>query len=255
MAPISLVAQWFFYCLAGGSFLFSFITPSHLTGAGFMRLVTGVSLGSYLGYLVMFYGRNEFSVLNSLLHLWLAFLWVAFYFWHQDHKTKLTWAIYLISSLLAIVLPLLVSDQTWFDYSYLISSLLLIGITNYAMVLGHYYLVVPKLSERPLIVSLYWLWAILGIKFLWGLYSCYDQANFFTSGTQLGQGYIFNWMMGLMRFLWGYVALGILSYFAYRLCRIRSIQSATGVFYIMVFFVFIGEIIAYFYAFGYGLYL
>ncbi len=68
-----------------------------------------------------------------------------------------------------------------------------------------------------------------------------------------GDGYTFNWLVISMRWLWGYVALAVLSAFAWRLCRMRSIQSATGVLYIMVFFVFVGELISGYLYFKHGL--
>jgi hypothetical protein len=63
-------------------------------------------------------------------------------------------------------------------------------------------------------------------------------------GTSLGDGYIYNWLFISMRYLWGYVAPLILSFFTFKLCRIRSIQSATGVLYIVEFFVIVGELIS-----------
>ena len=67
-------------------------------------------------------------------------------------------------------------------------------------------------------------------------------------------GYMFNWIMLLMRFGWGYLIIGIMGYYIWRLTKIRSIQSATGVaLYVMTFFVFIGELIAGYYHFKYGI--
>jgi hypothetical protein len=67
---------------------------------------------------------------------------------------------------------------------------------------------------------------------------------FLEEGTHLGDGYTFNWLFISMRYLWGYIAPLILSFFTFRLCKLRSIQSATGVLYIVEFFVIVGELIS-----------
>jgi hypothetical protein len=67
---------------------------------------------------------------------------------------------------------------------------------------------------------------------------------YLVEGTQLGDGYIYNWLFISMRYLWGYLAPLVLSFFTFRLCKLRSIQSATGVLYIVEFFVIVGELIS-----------
>ncbi|MDA8793657.1 hypothetical protein N9N67_10430, partial [Bacteriovoracaceae bacterium] len=125
-----------------------------------------------------------------------------------------------------------------------ILTVLMIGVVNYTMILGHYYLVVPRLSERPLLISLKIMWIALFAKTIISIYQTYAHQEFFLEGAQIGFGYMYNWLMLTMRFLWGYVALFILSIFGYKLAKMRSIQSATGVFYIMVFFIIVGELIS-----------
>jgi len=113
------------------------------------------------------------------------------------------------------------------------------------MILGHYYLVVPKLTEEPLIYCLYIFWAVMFLKLMASLTVVFTTAlPFLEEGTQLGDGYTFNWLFITMRYTWGYVAPLSLSLFTFRLCRLRSIQSATGVLYIVEFFVIVGELIS-----------
>lgn len=253
MGNIALIAQKFFYALSIGTFIFSILTPSHLTGAGFIRLVSGVCGASFLISSALYFSANELSLLSILVHLILGLIFVFQYFWHEDEKSPFMWVTYFVALGLGVSAPLLIEVLSWHDYIFFLSSIIFIGITNYAMILGHYYLVVPKLTESPLIKSMYILWAILGLKFLMSSYLAYENSHFFVSGTRLGQGYMFNWILLSFRFLWGYLALGILSYFGYKLAKIRSIQSATGVYYIMVFFILIGEIVSYYLSISYGL--
>ena len=113
------------------------------------------------------------------------------------------------------------------------------------MILGHYYLVVPKLSEEPLIYCLYIFWAVMFLKLMASLTIIFTTATpYLQEGTNLGDGYTFNWLFISMRYLWGYAAPLILSFFTFKLCKLRSLQSATGVLYIVEFFVIVGELIS-----------
>jgi hypothetical protein len=130
----------------------------------------------------------------------------------------------------------------------------LLGIANYAMILGHYYLVVPKLSEEPLIYCLYIIWAILFLRISSSLAFMVSTGRpLLVEGAEAAEGYMFNWIFISMRYLWGYVAPLILSLFTFRLCKIRSLQSATGVLYILEFFVIVGELISIFLMAKHGL--
>ena len=114
-------------------------------------------------------------------------------------------------------------------------------------------MVVPGLSENHLKKSLVAFWWILALKIIMCAVEVFNHQNLFSSGTTEAMGYMFNWIMLLMRFGWGYLIIGIMGYYTWRLTKIRSIQSATGVLYVMTFFVFIGELIAGYYHFKYGI--
>jgi hypothetical protein len=256
MNIIQQMAESFLYSLAFGTFVWSFITPSHLTGVGFTKLVTSISgISFFLMLIVDLTFRSITSITLGLSFVILA-LFVLFYFYHRDVRTKLMWGIFIALNSLLLIYPLALGyEEMNARYFYILSSVGLLGITNYAMTLGHYYLVVPKLSERPLIVCLQLFWAIILIKIFWGGVEVARNGQYFQEGTNLGEGFIFNWIIVSMRWLWGYAALFILSIFTYKLCKIRSIQSATGVLYIMVFFVFVGEMISYFFSHKLGIFL
>jgi hypothetical protein len=131
----------------------------------------------------------------------------------------------------------------WINFFFM--SGMLLGVSNFAMLLGHYYLVVPRLSEEPLIYCLWIFWAVLFIRITSSLTLILTTAApYLEEGTILGDGYMYNWLFISMRYLWGYVAPLILSLFTYRLCKLRSLQSATGVLYIIEFFVIVGELVS-----------
>jgi len=155
------------------------------------------------------------------------------------------WLLYIVQTItfISLVFHLYLPRPDWLMF-FLYSSLLL-SMSNFAMILGHYYLVVPKLSEEPLIYCLYIFWAIFFLKLMASLTVLLTTATpYLIEGNELGDGYTFNWLFISMRYLWGYAAPLILTFFTFRLCKLRSIQSATGVLYIVEFFVIVGELIS-----------
>lgn len=256
MDVIKEVANFFLLSLSFGTFLFSFITPSNLTGAGFIRLIATISLATLvLSGVIVAVNVDEMSVGLLWSYITAIVLMIVFYKFHRDERSGLMTLIYMLilSSLVSIFFY--TSEGNVAHFSYMLLGGLFVGIVNYPMTLGHYYLVVPKLSEWPLLKAMKIFWIVIGIKLIVSIYGYSQAQSFFDEGSNLGAGYMFNWVLFSMRILWGYVALGVLSVFAYKLCKMRSIQSATGVFYVMVFFVFVGEIISGYLFYNYGLYL
>jgi hypothetical protein len=115
------------------------------------------------------------------------------------------------------------------------------------MTLGHWYLVVPKLSEKPLKTAAIITWIILFIKIGIMLFSLLTNREFFENADA------FLSVIVLMRILFGYVVILAMSIFNWKLVKLRSIQSSTGILYAMTFFVFMGELISTYLYFHYGL--
>jgi hypothetical protein len=252
---IKNMSHFFLFCLAFGTHLFYFLVNSRMTGAGFIRLLTGVNLGCLVTSLVAYSLTGVQYDLIFGLYLLLVLLHVLFFILHKDERTNVTWFLYA-----AIVCCYFAAAHFLFHgpithFLFFLLTVLFLGVTNYAMILGHYYLVVPKLSEKPLLDAMKIFWGVLLLKILLTSYGVIVGWDFFVEGSQQGSGFIFNWIILSMRVLWGYVALGILSIFGYKLARMRSIQSATGIYYVMDFFVFVGELMAAYLFFQYGLLL
>ncbi len=125
-----------------------------------------------------------------------------------------------------------------------ISSALLLGWSLITMLLGHWYLVSPRLTFRHLVIFSWVLMAVIALRLLTvgaGLTAAaVSEANYWPLLTGLtGQGMFF-WF----RVLWGLaipLPLGILSLHC---ARQRSNQSATGILYVVVAFVLLGELVA-----------
>ena len=241
-----IIAHFFLFSLAFGTQLLSPLVSTRLTGVGFYKLGTAIVLSCLVLVLGLdYFMQPPLSAIEWALYGFLILLNVFGYFLHRDDKTWGMWTLYglQILSFSALTFYTFAFNPIWVSFFTL--SMLMLGISNFAMILGHYYLVVPKLSEEPLIYSLNIFWVVAFIKVMFSLALIFSVAQpFLLEGSEVGDGYMFNWLFISMRYLWGYAAPLILSFFTYRLCRLRSIQSATGVLYIIEFFVIVGELIS-----------
>lgn len=134
--------------------------------------------------------------------------------------------------------------------SYLISALFL-GSVIFAMILGHWYLVVPALPIRPLrnLAQL-----MLGATLAKAMLTALTIYVFWADGdVQLretlrsfwGLGGLFLWV----RLLFGLLGPLIVGFMVWQTVKIHSTQSATGLLYVATIFVLIGECVS-----GYILY-
>ena len=137
-------------------------------------------------------------------------------------------------------------SPTWGAYGSMVSflvSALTIGTVTTAMLLGHWYLVVPNLSTRPLMALL----VILGMGFLVqaGLAAA---AVFLLAGhgTQVATRHDLV-SGGFSLSFWLHVGAGIaapllVTALAAQSTRTRSLMSATGLLYVAVLFTLIGQV-------------
>lgn len=255
---IKTIAQFFLISLALCFNLFSVLASSKLTGNGFIKLISNLSIGALVIHLIIAFVGHGYSLQSPNVYLAAisAILFLLTTLFHKDQKSLFMWGTYLgINVALGSLIYLDFAYMQLMPFLFLLSSAFLCGVITYAMTLGHWYLVVPKLSEKPLVKAALITWVILAAKILWSSYALYKNYDFFAEGTTLGSGYVFNWVMLTMRVSFGYLVIAGMSYFNWRLVNMRSIQSSTGVLYAMTFFVFIGELISSFLFFNYGLYL
>lgn len=252
---IKSIAEFFLISIAWTLTFFSPIASSSLTGNGFIKLLTNVSIASLTTALIINFLSNDF-LLNISLYLKLISLsaLVAMTLFHRDDKSLFMWILYAMI-VLALGYHVTLFSPSLMNALFLLSSALLLGIILYSMLLGHWYLVVPKLSEKPLKIAAIILWVILAFKITLSLISTHKHFDFFDQQTHLGAGYAFNWLLLSMRMLFGYVVILGMSLFNWKLVKIRSIQSSTGILYAMTFFIFIGELVSTYIFFNFGLYI
>ncbi len=253
---IKFIADFFLLSVAWSLVLFSPIASSKLTGAGLIKLLTNTAIGSLVISMVI-QGISAQGMMNlefGLKFLALVGLTLITTF-HQDEKSKFMCALYTALSILFAYLIGSLVNFALVPVLFIFSAGLFLGIITYSMLLGHWYLVVPKLSAQPLKVAAIFTWAILITKIIWSAYTLYSHYDFFEEQTQLGAGYAFNWMLLTMRVSFGYLVILGMSFFNWKLLQLRSIQSSTGILYAMTFFVFIGELVSIYMYFNYGLYI
>lgn len=253
MTTIYVLAEIFLISVAFGLSIFSPVASSKLTGNGFLKLLSSLSFGSLLLAFILNFLRMSWNAFPHLFYLLVLVSIVAVYFFHKDDKSPFMWLLYIIQSLSFLLIFYFLGPGDLKTYFFVLSSSLFLGIVTYSMILGHWYLVVPKLSEYPLKVALVIMWVIIFMKVLLTGAYLIENFKFFSEGSQLGAGFSFNWLMLTMRVGWGYLIIVIMSYFGWRLVKMRSIQSATGIFYAMTFFVFIGELISNYLHLEYGM--
>ena len=131
-----------------------------------------------------------------------------------------------------------------------LSSAALLGGSCTAMILGHWYLVIPSLEVRHLqsivrvhIGSMVVRIAVVGAAVFAGLAliesgPAADVGSFRRYITSLDG--IFFWQ----RVLFGLAGPAVLSYLTWETAKIRSTQSATGILYVDFFAVIVGEVLA-----------
>jgi hypothetical protein len=154
---------------------------------------------------------------------------------------------------LALAVPALLREVTplpgrsWLLAAGLASSALLLGWSLVTMLLGHWYLVSPRLTFRHLVV---FCWTLLGIAALRAVLSgaalvaaaAVDPAvephplRLLTSFSGEGMFFWFRW-------LWGLLGTLVLAGMALHCARRRANQSATGILYVLVVGCFVGEIL------------
>ena len=128
-----------------------------------------------------------------------------------------------------------------------LSSVALLGSACTAMILGHWYLVLPSMDVSLLqsivkfhIVSTLVRTAVVGVSIGVALASWESPSGAGYDRYILSIDGVFLWQ----RVLFGLGAPALLSYLTWETAKIRSTQSATGILYVDLFAVIVGEMLA-----------
>ena len=250
------LAHFFLLSLSWSLVLFSPIANSKLTGSGLIKLLSNTAIGSLvISLIVSILSNSSLLTLPFILKVVSLLSLLLTTSLHRDEKSFFMWVLYITINVGLAYNVLALVEFKLVESFFVLSASFLLGAITYSMLLGHWYLVVPKLSAHPLKVAAVITWIILFIKIAWSSYSVSQNLDFFEEQTMLGAGYSFNWMLLTMRMSFGYLVILGMSFFNWKLLQLRSIQSSTGILYAMTFFVFIGEMVSVFMFYKYGLYI
>jgi hypothetical protein len=133
----------------------------------------------------------------------------------------------------------------------LLLAMVLGGVWS-AMVLGHWYLVTPRLPEAPLVRFARWLTIALALQL--GLFLAWLGLGAGPAGTPAFAALVGPWALFVwLRLLVGLVFPLVVAWAAIQTARSRSMESATGLLYINVGTIAAGTILAAGLYFGAGL--
>lgn len=217
--------------LATGILIFIAFVPPSKIGKGFGRFHSGLALALWLLAL-----RGNFSVIAFVL---FSFLILTFLFSWNDLWYYIFLSCSIICSFLLLTYP--AADKISYTSSVLthLPAILVLGASSISMLLGHWYLVAPKLPISYLKVLTVSLIAAILIRsgiLAWVLVENWPKLESLQFFERYG-------MFFFQRFVLGLILTFILSILTYYCVRIRSTQSATGILYVVLVFCLIGEII------------
>ena len=187
-----------------------FDQPSVLLG-----LAITVTLLSYIGSVIWLYNKASVGMTTLFILAVLTFFLLLFAFPSKEVVTMATWS--------------------WLSLD-IVSGSLLLGTTFAAMLLGHWYLNSPTMKLEPI----RWLIILLTIALV--SRTVLSAAGFFVhfrNGDLTGG---FTWAGLAMRWLAGLVGLGGMTWMTWQTLKIPNTQSATGILYVALIFVFLGEL-------------
>lgn len=180
-----------------------------------LALAIGVTVLSYVGSVVWLYEKTTMGMLTliGIVIATLALLMLA-----QPSKE-----------------PVSQTDWMWMLADVVAGSLIL-GTTFAAMLLGHWYLNSPTMQLSPL----RWLLLLMVISIIArSVISVGGFAIHFTHGD-INNG--FAWAATAMRWLAGLLGLAGMTWMTWMTLKIPNTQSATGILYVALLFVFLGEL-------------
>ena len=182
-----------------------------------LGLAITVSLLSYVGSVIWLYEKHAAGMASLGMIAILTFLLLLF-----AHPSKH------VSD---------VAQWIWLSLD-IISGSLLLGSTFAAMLLGHWYLNSPTMKLDPL----RWLLVVMVVSLL--ARTALSAAGFSIHFSHGGYNNAFAWAATAMRWLAGLLGLGGMTWMTWQTLKIPNTQSATGILYVALVFVFLGELAA-----------
>ncbi len=240
---------------AFGALLSLALVPQRLTGGGFPRFINGIVLFFLVSGLLVPAGVRHPAVLWLYAAAVLPVGISAILKGDRPALRRITWiaAVLLTGCAFGLDVVTRLPENTpgllgAVTFGSFLASASCAGSVCVAMILGHFYLVIPGLSIRPLIrlcrlllgaliarLALAGAAILLFAPSITGLNDARALPHLW-NGLSVDEGLVF-WP----RLLAGLLTPLVLAFMAWRTARIRSTQSATGLLYIAIIFTTIGE--------------
>ena len=250
----------FTLCLFGALFpLFLWIVDREKLGINIHRFVLSLALSAATGGILLTFSLGLERTLMVAGFVWLISLFaITLFFWRRPWAAS--WVVTISSMVgtifIARILEHLINADLISLLVLILGGLILSG-SLFAMILGHWYLNVVNLPISLLRSATKSILFFLSLRAVWNVFALFSQSvnanGFEISLTE------FLWTLEGI-FLWCGIFFGtflplVLSYLTLRTVAIHSTQSATGLLYVLVISVFMGDLFYKFYSIQYALFL
>lgn len=218
-----------------------------------------IGLPIVIGGVLCFFIMNEgFSQISKLFYcIWLLILIIiGIYSWNKEYlEARLTFTVNAIG---LVVYAALLDQLLGFRFSiYIVCvvSALIYCASFYAMNLGHWYLNVHGLAIKHLKNAIYCLWVLLFMRLIWDV--CF---LFISKVVYLGESVrLIDFMFQLDGFLlWVALFFGtifpfVIMFFVREILKLKNTQATTGVLYVILCAVLLGDIAYKYYLIKFGI--
>ena len=202
------------------------------------------------------------SLIKGLLAIWFfPFAFLTFFYWNREYPNSFVIAVPSLFGLLAFTrtqsellggLPL----KGGVAVTGILAGLILCA-SLHSMMLGHHYLNVKGLPIWHLRRATYILWGLLGLRILWDLYLLF-YGRVMHGGDQIAIGRFLMTLEGFL--LWIGIFFGTLFpftalFFVKEIIKVRNTQAATGLLYVVLSSVLMGDLTYKYYLVKYGVVL
>ena len=223
------------------------------------RFILGLSLASSIITIFLVFSLKISQISIITIFIWIILLaTVTLYYWRKSIYSTIIISIPSIAGIFLIynLASQLISPSPSNIFIILIGGLILSG-SLFAMILGHWYLNVVNLPIGILRNATRLIMSLLIFRLIWNAFSIFTQKimydGFFLPLTEFVVTIdgIFLWVA----ILFGTMLPLILTFLALRTIDIHSTQSATGLLYVLVISVIMGDLFFKYYMIRYGLFI
>ena len=240
------------YSFLGFAVIYPFylwFTPRQKIDSGFYNFNLGLAglIGGMALVIAWATGMHPMNIYG--IAGWLGMhLLVTFIFWN---KKKISLIVISFTSFIGCFIFVLIAKNLFPEsnsfhvvFTGFVSQSILAGVM-FAMILGHWFLNVVQLPIRLLMNTTNALATLLGVRFIWNIFqfsnltvaAAYGQSLSLVQYVQTLDGFFLG-----VAFFFGLIVPLTLHYFIWRTLKLHATQSATGLLYISVLAVLVGDL-------------